>query len=492
MATVNVRERSEREILEEQLIKDLVKRTKKKEYKYAYYVEKDRLVTENRPQRFLEAFAAILQFTNYRHLLELYSRIGMKCARCTAMCQIYEVTKDPRHIPCYRTNMLLDIYRRHFTTGGWARAKVFGAGPLTDEKIDELADSVYECTACRRCVLECPMGIDHGLMTHLSRYILSEVGVVPKALVVATRIQLEGASRNTSDIPVVALMDTLEFLEEELTEKYGFSDIKFPVDKEGVEYVFFPAVSDYLLEPDTLMGNAAALYAAGDVNNWTIGTRNYDGINYGLFYSDFLLGRIIRQEVEECRRLGRTILIGECGHASRSAKFFVPVYGQPNPPPVVNIMEYTWRKWKEGKIRLKKGVIEQRVTYHDPCNIARSSWIIEQPRELLRHICKDFVEMTPNGKYNLCCGGGGGTVSIDEIRKNRTTVVGKMKAEQIRKTGAELVVTPCANCKKQVAEVIEDNGVKNCRNVGLHDLLLEAIEFDGSACGAPVKNKDKE
>ena len=60
--------------------------------------------------------------------------------------------------------------------------------------------------------------------------------------------------------------------------------IKFPIDEEGAEYVFFPAVSDYLLEPDTLMGNAAVMTATG--GSWTIGTKYFDGINYGLFYTD--------------------------------------------------------------------------------------------------------------------------------------------------------------------------------------------------------------
>jgi Fe-S oxidoreductase len=102
---------------------------------------------------------------------------------------------------------------------------------------------------------------------------------------------------------------------------------------------------------------------------------------------------------------------------------------------------------------------------------------VEQPREILRHICKDFVEMTPGGKANFCCGGGGGTVSLDEIRERRTKVVGKVKAEQIRSTGASIVVAPCANCKKQVSAVIEDNEVEGARVSGLHDLIMEAIEF---------------
>jgi Fe-S oxidoreductase len=130
-----------------------------------------------------------------------------------------------------------------------------------------------------------------------------------------------------------------------------------------------------------------------------------------------------------------------------------------------------------GRIPLRSELIPERVTYHDPCNIARSGRITEQPREILRAICSDFVEMTPNRTENYCCGGGGGTVSIDEIRAFRTGPLGERKALQIRETGAEIVVSPCANCKKQLKEVCEDNGLEHVRVCGLHDLLLEVIDF---------------
>lgn len=123
----------------------------------------------------------------------------------------------------------------------------------------------------------------------------------------------------------MALLDTLEFLSEEMEENLGVK-VVFPVDERDRDFVFFTAVSDYLLEPDTLMGNAAALYAEGDWDRRAIGTENFDGINYGLFYSDWHLERIIKQLVAKVTRLnGKSPLIGECGHASRSAHDFVPV-----------------------------------------------------------------------------------------------------------------------------------------------------------------------
>jgi Fe-S oxidoreductase len=440
----------------------------------SYYLE--RLYPGDRVRRFLEIYAAVLQHTNYSHLVDTYARVGAGCANCAVACQIYRHTNDPRDVPCYRSQIMLEIYRRHFTIRGVLQSKLAGSPYLTEARLQELAESVYHCTGCRRCSFECPMGIDHGLMTHLARYVLSEMDIAPKALVVATREQLEGKTGNTSAIPVPALLDTLEFLTDDIRDERGV-EVVFPVDQPNRDYVFFPAVSDYLLEAETLKGIALTFHAAGETDRWTIGTGYYDGINYGLFYSDWCAERIVQKEIAETNRLGgRAILIGECGHASRSAKVFVPAFGGADGRmPVVNIMEYTVEALRRGRLRLDPSVVTDRVTYHDPCNIARTGWIVDQPREILRAFCRDYVEMTPNGRENYCCGGGGGTVSIDEVRPYRTKVAGKLKADQIRATGARYVVAPCANCKKQLREVCEDHGLKDVEVVGLHDLLYKAL-----------------
>ena len=445
---------------------------------YPYHVEQ--AATGDRVHDFLRAFRLILQHTHYGPMLDTYARATTHCARCACTCQIFQVTEDPRDIPCYRSELLLRPYRTYFTARGWLKAVATGLGWLTEQDIDEMAESFYRCTACRRCTLECPMGVDHGLVTHLARYILSEIGIVPKALQISVRAQLHGESHNTSAIPVRGLLNNIEFLEEEL-EEMKEAKIKLPVDREGVEYVFFPAVSDYMMEADTLMGNAAVLHAAGDADNWTIGTQYFDGINYGLFYNDRILEHVIRRMLTETERLkGRTILIGECGHASRSAKHYIPQFGGKNAPPVVCFLEYTLEALRDGRIELDPDVVTERVTYHDPCNVARSGWIVDQPREILRAFVKDFVEMTPNGRENYCCGGGGGTVSVDELHEYRMKVAGKVKADQIRETGAQIVATPCANCKKQLRELMDYYDLP-VEIVGVHDLVLRALRMPGDS-----------
>ncbi len=428
----------------------------------------------DRVSAFLTAFEAILEYGNYRFLLDLYARITSRCGRCASACQVYQATGNEKDVPCYRTTLLLDIYRRHFSPGGLLGSLSAKNGKLTAAAIDEMVELFYRCTTCRRCTLECPLGVDHGLITHLGRYILSEAGIAPKGLIVSVREQLEGKTANTSAIPLPALLDNLEFLQDELLEMKGAA-VTFPVDRAGAEYIFFPAVSDYLMEADTLMGNAVVLHAAGI--SWTIGSQYYDGINYGLFYNDWVLERVISRLVGEAQRLkAAKILVGECGHASRSAKHYVPAFSQNNALPVVSVLELTWQLIQAKRIQLDPTAVPERVTYHDPCNMARSGWIVEQPRRILGSFVKDFVEMTPNGARNYCCGGGGGLVSLDETHEFRMRVSGKTKAEQIRRTGADIVATPCANCKKQLRELVEYYQLP-VQVVGVHDLVLRAIQI---------------
>ena len=144
--------------------------------KYSYYIEQRTLEVTDRPRKFLQAFAAVLEHSSYGLALDTYTRLSTKCSRCAASCQLYQQSGEDRDIPCHRSEKLLKIYRRYFTSSGVFKARFTGGFTLTEEYLDEMAEEYYRCTACRRCKATCPMGIDHGLVTHLARWLLAEVG----------------------------------------------------------------------------------------------------------------------------------------------------------------------------------------------------------------------------------------------------------------------------------------------------------------------------
>lgn len=96
-----------------------------------------------------------------------------------------------------------------------------------------------------------------------------------------------------------------------------------------------------------------------------------------------------------------------------------------------------------------------KATYHDPCHLLRGQGVREQPRELIRQIV-DLVEMPA-----ICCGSGGGVKSgIPE----EAAALGKRRDEEIKKTGAELVISSCPFCEFHIASCT-DKPVKHVVSV---------------------------
>jgi CheY-like chemotaxis protein len=116
---------------------------------------------------------------------------------------------------------------------------------------------------------------------------------------------------------------------------------------------------------------------------------------------------------------------------------------------VITMLRYI----KEGRIKVDKSKNTTPVTFHDSCNNARSCGLTEEPRELLNLVCTDFREMYPNRAENYCCTGGGGAMSMSEYTPRRLKSA-KIKADQLKATGAEIVVTSCHNCVDGLSDLI--------------------------------------
>ncbi|MCU0629616.1 MAG: succinate dehydrogenase/fumarate reductase iron-sulfur subunit [Methanoregulaceae archaeon] len=82
------------------------------------------------------------------------------------------------------------------------------------------------------------------------------------------------------------------------------------------------------------------------------------------------------------------------------------------------------------------------VTYHDPCHLARGQGVTEQPRTILRSLA-DITEMP-----SICCGSGGG---VRSGFPDEAAALGQRRGDEIKKTGAEMVVTCCPFCEFHIA-----------------------------------------
>ena len=102
-----------------------------------------------------------------------------------------------------------------------------------------------------------------------------------------------------------------------------------------------------------------------------------------------------------------------------------------------------------------------KFTVQDPCQLVRKSFgdpVAEDLRYTVKAVVgeENFIDMTPNRSNNYCCGGGGGFLQSGYPEARR--VCGKVKDEQIMKTGATYCMTPCRNCYAQVHDLSEHYG----------------------------------
>ena len=401
------------------------------------------------------------------------------CGMCHESCH-YVLTHpdDPTMTPPYKADQLRKLFKRnHDWTGSvfpwWVGADT---GALTDDDLERLKDIAFgTCTNCRRCTFNCPMGVDTATLNRIMRGLLTYVGVMPEGVRVVSKDQWELG--NQMGVLKEDYLDTLEWMSEELEEDLGHAEATIPVDKQGARVMYAINPREVKYDPRTIKEAALIFWAAGE--DWTMPSEGWDNTNFGLFSGDDILGGVCaKREYDKARELEvDKIVISECGHGYRSTRCEgVNWSGDPEPFPmessVMTMLDYI----KTGRIKVDPTRNSRRVTFHDSCNNARSCGFYEEPRELLRLVTTDFVEMVPNRAENYCCTGGGGAMSMSEYTPRRLRS-GRVKADQITATGAEIVVTSCHNCVDGLGDLIKHYKL-GCEVKQLVDLVANALVLD--------------
>jgi Fe-S oxidoreductase len=88
-----------------------------------------------------------------------------------------------------------------------------------------------------------------------------------------------------------------------------------------------------------------------------------------------------------------------------------------------------------------------------------------------------MVDMPESGAASFCCGGGGGVSAIHRAEGLRFAAF-EIKKQEIEATGAEAVVTACANCRNVLEEAIEHYGM-TMPVLGLTELVAQYLDNDG-------------
>lgn len=376
--------------------------------------------------------------------MRFYLETCTRCGVCIEACHVYASMGQVKNTAAYRHEVVRRIYKKYFEASGKIWPSMGEAKELSEATLDELYDAAYSCTGCRRCMVYCPFGIDTQMIMSIAKLLLIGVDRAPEILTMLADTSIEKGK--SFDLFKEGFLTGIKNLEAEVVKKWQTEagTAAIPIDVQGADLLYVALAGAHSIIPAAAVFNAAK-------ENWTLSF--FEAVNFGAFMGDPRRTQLILERiVNEAKRLGvKEVCICECGTAFRVMKQMTAS----QPFRVTSITEVHARYIREGKIHLDRSKYNDLVTYHDPCQLARNGGVIDEPRYILEHLAKNFVEMSPEPKLNWCCGGGGGLVALGEETLDFRMKSSRVKADQIKKTGAATLVTACENCHTQLSNLNE-------------------------------------
>jgi Fe-S oxidoreductase len=380
--------------------------------------------------------------TKLNGAMRLYLDTCARCGVCVEACHVYASRPQIKHSAVGRAEVIRKIFKHYFKLQGKIAPWLGEVLAMDDQTLSAVSDAAWSCTGCRRCMVWCPFGIDTQMIMSIAKLLLIGADKEPKLLTMLADMSIAKGeateeTKASFDQAVLNLAPEIESIWPASPDKPTIS-----VGALGADVLYIPLAGKHSIIPA-----AAIMNAAGE--KWTLS--RFEAVNFAAFLGDpQKMQRIARRIHDEAIRLqAKEVVIVECGTAFRVMKYISGYH----PFTVSAFVELIARYLREGRICLDRTRFSGTLTYHDPCQIARNGGVFEEPRYVISHLTDKFMELQPTREKNWCCGGGGGLVALGE--KEFRMASSRVKADQMKACGADVICTACENCDTRLADLNE-------------------------------------
>ncbi|NEX17880.1 MAG: heterodisulfide reductase [Halochromatium sp.] len=397
------------------------------------------------------------------------------CGLCAQACPFFVETGDPKYTPIHKLEPMRLLWEQEFTLWGKLKKTVkdrvdaqLGRAPkplITDEMLEEWEPLLYDsCSMCGRCSMVCPVGNDIHYMIRKAREGMVASGHSPEGLVAASVRAVNTGS------PMGLQWKTLDVQIKHVETATG---LEVPIDKQGAEYLVLLSSMEIINFPEYLEAITKIFDHAGV--SWTLSKTCFEATNAGIqIGSKDIAATLVQRVVDAAEQLQvKNVISPECGHAYTAIRWEGPnAIKRAYPFKVYHIIEVLDQLRADGRIKTE-GKEMDRLSMHDPCNLARKSGVVQQQRSLMDLVASNFVDLKEHGEFQWCCGAGGG-VSSNERAEPLKLAAFKRKKAQIEEVEPERMVTMCATCRTQLEEGLEEFNM-DIPVVGLTEIIADHL-----------------
>ncbi len=146
-------------------------------------------------------------------------------------------------------------------------------------------------------------------------------------------------------------------------------------------------------------------------------------------------------------------IVTACPHCFNTLKNEYPGLG--GNYEVMHHTEFLKSLLDEGRLTIEGGKFDgSRITFHDPCYLGRANDIYEAPRDLIKKLEVELIEMKRCRSNALCCGAGGAQMFKDAEKGDKEIFV--ERTDDALETQPDIIATGCPFCNTMLTD-----GIKN-------------------------------
>jgi heterodisulfide reductase subunit D len=339
-----------------------------------------------------------------------------------------------------------------------------GRNALTRASIEEriqlskvVEDSLFNCLGCGACEVACLPKVQTKELVRAERALLVDSGYIPDSI----KVVAESLERNYN----ISNEDNEERAEwrEDIPD---LPDTMYEKDKAEVVY-FVGCVSSFFPMVQKIPQNLVQIMDKGGVDFTILGGKEwccgFPLIQAGMYKQ---AEELMEHNLEKIQEVGAKKVVFSCPSCYRTWKEFYHTDVE-----LLHSSHLLEQLLRDKSIPLKE--LDITVTYHDPCDLGRNSGVYEPPREVLRMIPGvKLVELKDNRDKSVCCGGGG---DVEMANPELTSEIAQLKIDEIQKTGADAVVTPCQQCIRTISTRARKQGIK-LKVMDLSEIVMMAMQ----------------
>ena len=365
------------------------------------------------------------------------------CGRCEEVCPAHASGRDlsPRAV--------VQDLGRDLRAG--EEGDVFTRGIIREQEL-------WSCTMCNACVSVCPVFIDQvDYIAEFRRTLVSENKLDGKK-----RLFLESLAKygNPFGLPPSERQAWLTEL-----------GVKTVREKPGAEYLYWLGCqSSYDPRARNVAKAVVKILQDAKVDFAVLGAEETcTGEPVRRMGEEGRFQELVMKNTETLTGHGVKKVIVHCAHCFNTFLNEYPEFG--GRFEVIHHSQLIARLVRDG--RLQPGRLEQKVTFHDPCNLGRINGVFDEPREVLGSLGGIEVEEMKRTKMgSFCCGGGGANVWYEVPEKKK---VGVVRAEEALATGAGTLAVGCPFCITMFEDAFKTIGGKPMDVKDIAELVADSL-----------------